>query len=351
MKTRPIAAFLFAFLLSLYLSSAAGAAEAKRVFIVHSYGADDICGQPQHDGVVQALQEAGYRQGENLDMGVYYMDTKRTNNTPELIAGEGQRARQAAEAFRSDVLVTLDDTAFHTVALPLAGRDQVAVFSGMNEQPENYNAEMQFMADRQTPGGNVTGVYEKLYVRDAIKVLAKILPLKKILFLVDLSPTGKAVKGQIDLELQPAEGLPAAVEQKTIHNWEEFCETVTAINRDPAISAFYLGTLLLRDKKGHTYTVPEMIGYIIDHATKPAMGLNYAFTKLGLFGGATVDFQAMGHLAGRKVVQILDGAAPGSLPIEDAPRVALVFNTRRLKSLGIELPEDILLAADEVFEK
>lgn len=344
-------AILFACLALLCVGSPANAGEAKRVFIVHSYEAGDICGQPQHDGAVQALLEAGYRQGENLETGVYYMDTKRVNNTPELIDSEGKLALQAAEAFRPDVLVTLDDNAFRTVALPVAGRGLPTVFSGMNDQPENYNSMTPFMDDRKIPGGNITGVYEKLYIKEAIKVLSKIHPLRKVLFLVDLSPTGKAIKGQIDLELQPLDGLPAAVELKTVHSWEEFQETIAAINRDPGVSAFYLGTLLLQDGKGRTYTAPEIIGHIIDQAKKPAIGLNYAFIKLGLFGGATVDFHAMGHLAGRKVVQILEGATPGSLAIEDAPRVALVFNTRRLKTLGIELPEDILLAADEVFEK
>jgi putative ABC transport system substrate-binding protein len=48
---------------------------------------------------------------------------------------------------------------------------------------------------------------------------------------------------------------------------------------------------------------------------------------------------------------ILKGADTGKMPIQDAQRVALVFNLIRAKTLGLDIPPDILLAADEVFRK
>ena len=38
----------------------------------------------------------------------------------------------------------------------------------------------------------------------------------------------------------------------------------------------------------------------------------------------------------------------GKIPIEEAERYALVFNMGRAKQLSIEIPPDILMAADEV---
>jgi hypothetical protein len=47
----------------------------KRLFIVHGYESGHICGQPQHDGVLKALAEAGWAAEANLVVEAYYMDT------------------------------------------------------------------------------------------------------------------------------------------------------------------------------------------------------------------------------------------------------------------------------------
>jgi len=180
------------------------------------------------------------------------------------------------------------------------------------------------------------------------------LELKKIRILSDLSPTGKAIAKQVELELEDSYGknsLPCLIDRRIIKTWEEFRNEIDNINSDPEIGAFYLGTLLLKDASGTPYTAPDIIDYTIKNAKKPAMGLNYAFIKLGLFGGASVDFFAMGHQAGQMASKILNGKDPGKMPIQDAQHVALVFNLKRSQILGLEIPQDILLAADEVFRK
>lgn len=325
---------------------------AKRLFIVHSYEQNHICGQPQHDGAIKALEDAGWTVGKNLELSVYYMDTKRKNNTKALIAQQAGLALKEIKRFKPDVILTLDDNAFKTVCLPLSEKPVKIIFSGMNGQPEAYNKSRRFMHSRAMPGGNITGVYEKLHIREAIQVLASMHNIEKILILDDLSPTGKAIAKQVELELKPDQNkdpLPCTVEHQTLHSWEAFQQTIAAVNSSAEIGAFYLGTLLLKDASGNTYTAKEIIDYTIKNARKPAIGLNYAFIKLGLYGGASVDFFAMGKQAGEKVAKVLSGVAPGTLPIEDAQRVALVFNLTRAEKLGLKIPTDILMAADEVF--
>jgi putative tryptophan/tyrosine transport system substrate-binding protein len=80
------------------------------------------------------------------------------------------------------------------------------------------------------------------------------------------------------------------------------------------------------------------------------MAINYFFARMGLFGGAVENFSAMGRLAGQKAVKILNGTRAGDLPIEDGPESAIVFNVKRARDLGIEIPPRVLAAANAVYK-
>jgi putative ABC transport system substrate-binding protein len=320
----------------------------SRVFILHSYEHNHVCGQPQHDGVVAMLKKAGFIENQNLELQLYYMDTKRKNNIPELIIKQADMALKKIKRLKPDVLVTLDDNAFRWVALKLVDSDISIVFSGLNGQPEIYNRQKPFMRSRENPGHNITGVYEKLHIVDAVRVHSRLFPdFQKLKIITDQSPTGNAIYTQIKLELEHADIL-IDWEMKVVKDWDEYQAEILSANKDPKIGAIYPVALLLKDKQGNVYTAPEIFKWTIQVSKKPEIAVNYAFTRLGLFGGAAVDFYSMGQQAGQMVVKILEGKTPGIIPIEEASRYALAFNLKRARQLNIDIPNEILLAADEV---
>jgi ABC-type uncharacterized transport system substrate-binding protein len=326
--------------------------QTKRIYIVQSYEKGHVCGEPQAEGILEALAAGGWTAGKNLTARSYYMDTYRTNAAPEAMQREGQKALAEIADFKPEIVFALDDAAARQVMMPLVGRsDMSLVFSGMNGQPEMYNGIKKFMDSRAHPGGNVTGVYEKLYAAQSLKVMAQAVPgLRggKAVMITDFSPTGNGLTKQFDLEL--ADMTEVKWEVRRVKDWTDYMALIEALNKDETVKVIYPVALTLPTEGGGRYAAAQIYDWTITNSRKPEMAINYFFARMGLFGGAVVNFGAMGKLAGQKGAKILNGTKAGDLPIEDAPDYAIVFNLKRAGDLGIEIPPRVLAAASAIYK-
>ena len=349
---------LFALLIAaaqVSLATAPAEGEQARVLVVHSYGSQHVCGRPQGDGVAAALAEHGWHRGRNLDLRSVFMDTKKVYTTPEAIRERARLALRTVEEFKPHVMVVLDDNAIREVMLPLVDREGLSiVFSGMNGQPVDYDKKVKFLQSVKAPGHNVTGVYEKLHLVKSLRVMAAALgdlrPGDHVVGITDYSPTGNAITRQFELELAGA-SPELGWKLRRVNDFEEYKTLISELNADPRVRAIYPAALKLKTADGETFAAGSIFDWTITHSKKPEMALNYFFSKMGLFGGAAVDFTAMGHMAGRKTAQILNGTQAGAIPIEDATDYAIVFNLRRALGLGIDIPKPLLTAADQVYKE
>jgi hypothetical protein len=324
---------------------------AKRIYIVQSYEKGHVCGEPQAEGILEALAAGGWVVGRNLTVQSYYMDTYRTNASLEAMKSEGDKALAEIAEFKPDIVFVLDDAAVRQVMMPLVGRTDLAlVFSGMNGQPEFYDELRHYLDSRSHPGSNVTGVYEKLYAAQSLKVMAQAVPALragKAVMIVDGSPTGNGLKRQFEIELKDSE---IAWEVRPVRDWTEYMALIKTLNEDPAVKVIYPVALTLPVEGGGRYAAAQIYDWTIANSHKPEMAINYFFARMGLFGGAVVNFSAMGRLAGEKGAKILAGSSAGDLPIEDAPDYAIVFNLKRANDLGIEITPRVLAAANAVYK-
>lgn len=85
-------------------------------------------------------------------------------------------------------------------------------------------------------------------------------------------------------------------------------------------------------------------------ARLPAMGAYAAQAQAGCLLAYGADLPDLMRRAAAQTDKILKGAKPGDLPVEQASRFLLVVNLRTAKTLGVAIPQAVLLRADEVID-
>jgi len=326
------------------------ARDLPMVFIVHSYDPDNPATIPQDNGLVQGLADQGFVDGETVKIERFFMDTKRSYTKPELVEERAREALARIRDVRPDLVFTVDDNAARTVMLALVDSNIPVVFTGINIRPEVYNKGREFMAGRQYPGHNVTGVYEKLYIEKSVQVMGEIVPdLKKVVFIVDESLTGNAIRQQIESELV-ANKTSILYTIRQVGSFDEYKQLIRWLNADPETGAYYPVAIRLAAEDGSIVSAREIMQWTLGHVRKPALSVNYFTCKLGSLGGVSVDFTAMGRQAGNMGALILKGQPAGEIGIEDAAKYGLVFNVARARQLGVAIPADLLGAADYVYK-
>jgi len=82
----------------------------------------------------------------------------------------------------------------------------------------------------------------------------------------------------------------------------------------------------------------------------PAVYSYPVYARTGGLLSYGADNFALFHEAARYFDQILRGAKPGDLPVQQPTRFLLVVNLKTAKALGLTVPQSILARADEVIE-
>jgi putative ABC transport system substrate-binding protein len=101
---------------------------------------------------------------------------------------------------------------------------------------------------------------------------------------------------------------------------------------------------------------PLMIGNmsrviaLVEASGKPSVGPYPDWGRAGLLMTYSTDPLEGFHNAGVYAAKILNGAAPGDLPIEQASKFVMVVNQKTAATLGIVISPTLLALADEVIE-
>jgi len=279
------------------------------------------------DALLRGLREAGYVEGKNIIID-YRSADGRSDRFQEL-AIDLIRARP-------DVIVARGSPA--TLAAKNAGAIPIVMTSSADPVAAGL------VANLAKPGGNVTGVssfVSELHAKQ-LQLLKQLLPnLKRLAVIFNMAnPAVPAQRRQIEraaglLGIKPSffdardrDGLRRALDSAA----REGANAV--IDATPEVSTANLRVTI----EGATM-----------HKL-PVLTERRNYTAAGGLISYGVHYPNLYYRAASYVDKILRGAKPGDLPIEQPTKFELVINLKTAKALGIDVPRELLLLADEVIE-
>jgi putative ABC transport system substrate-binding protein len=280
------------------------------------------------EAIRQGLRDFGYVEGTNITI-EYRWAEGRYERLPEL----------AAELVRSNVDLIITHATPGSLAAKRATTTIPIVMAAIGDPVATG-----VVASIARPGGNITGqtfFNPELRVK-RVELLKEAMP-RLTHVAVILNPDNP---GQVGPEFQAMEKAAQALNIKLQpFRLREPSELVSAFEKMEQTNVEAVET-------GDEPLVIANVGAIVALASR-ARFLSIGPEDVSRAGGIIgygVDFVAVFRRAGFFVDKILKGTKPADLPIERVSKFQFILNRKAAKALGFELPQSILLRADEVIE-
>jgi putative tryptophan/tyrosine transport system substrate-binding protein len=273
------------------------------------------------------LRKLGYIEGQNLKVEYRFLST-----------GGPSAETLAAELVKlgPDIIITVG-----TVATIAAKRATTTIPIVMAPVADPVAAGI--VTSLAHPGGNVTGTM--LYgfelagkrvdvFKAAVPEIARIAVLGTRSQLTQLLwPKTQTAAGPLGLEARLF----------TVQDPEELFATFDAIAQDNANGLLVLADPLFNSAR-------QIIIALAAKHRLPAIYEDREFVQDGGLISYGPNIAEMTRRSAAFVDKILKGARPGDLPIEGPTEYELVINLKTAKTLGLSIPEKLLIVADEVIE-
>jgi len=281
---------------------------------------------PQEEAFRRSLRELGWVEGQNVAF-EYRWAEGNPDRLPGLIAELVQS--------KLDVIVLAGTLAIR--AAQKATTTTPVVFVLLTDP-----SALGFVSSLGHPGGNMTGVaseFEQLITKQ-LQLMKEALP--------GLSTVGLLhPSGETSLVLNAAEVAARRMELKfrrlNVATPEEFEAAFKALRNEAASAMLVLPSPYFSARRAQ----------LIELAARHHVPACYEFRAYVEDGGLMSygpDINAMFVRAASYVDRIMRGSKPGDLPIEQPSKFELVINLKTAKTLGLAIPQALLIRADEVIQ-
>lgn len=272
-----------------------------------------------YQGFVDALEEAGYKGGENISIdyqnaqgdqsNANTIASKLVNDNNDLILAIGTPAAQAVANATKDIPI-----------LVTAVTDPAA--SGL-------------VKSNDAPGGNVSGTSDLTPVRRQIELLKQLVPdAMNVAVLYCSSESNSKIQAEMAIEAAKDLGINAVV--ATVSDSNEIQQVVQSLVG--TVDVIYAPTDNIIAEGMPT------VSAIANSNGIPVICGEEGMVDAGGLATYGIDYYKLGWLTGKQAVRIIEGEAEtATMPIEYIPddEYALTINEEVATQLGIEIPAEL----------
>ena len=281
------------------------------------------------DALLEALGRLGYQEGKNLT--IIFRAAKNSNAELPALAAE-------LVNLQPDVLV-----GYSTPPVVILKKATSVIPIVMVSIGDPFSTGL--IESLAHPGGNVTGVANAAEQANEkrLQMVVETLPASRCLLvlrnpsnpsIMAAEPARKKIADRLGLELMT---MDAATPEQLDH--------VLALPPDERCkSAMYLpldGLFIVKRQQIVEFALREKIALFAPFRADARAGALVAF-------GANLDEQW--RISATYIDQILRGAKPNDLPVQQPVKFEMVVNLKTAKAIGVDIPTSLLLSADEVIE-
>jgi putative ABC transport system substrate-binding protein len=307
-----------------FAARAQQAGTVRRIGVLSPFTRSDAA--PWHEAFRHGLRELGWIEGKNISIEYRYAE------------GPADLPLLAAELVRLKVDVILTSA---TGTLPAKDATRtIPIVMASNADP----VVMGIVGSLARPGGNVTGLSQisSELAGKRLELLKQIVPnLSRVAVMWNPGGRGSTVNWQ-EMQL-PARSLGLELHPLETRNASDFDRAFADARRA------HVGALAIMPSPLFAGNLRRIADLAITSRLPAIFNLREFVDSGGLIAYGPNRTDEFRRAAGY-VDKILRGAKPADLPVEQPTKFELVINLKTAKTLGLTIPQSLLLRADEVIQ-
>jgi putative tryptophan/tyrosine transport system substrate-binding protein len=299
----------------------------RRVGLMH-VGTDHV--PPSWPSLKARLEELGWTDGRNVELMWRNLEPDEAEAQARVFVRQGV-----------DVIVAFEDKSINAAQEATAEtRDPIPIVFLHPSDPVRDG----LVKSLAHPDSNLTGVYAaRDVVAKQLELYELLVPrLRRVLTLVDpedaaterLLPEYRAASAQLPrpLELDIREASSA----------QDLRRIFRSLRPGEVDGAFLLSPSLRLNHSSLTIRLAK-------RARIPVQAHRKEWVEEGALYSYGIDLPLIGRAGARYVDSILRGTSPADLPVQEIPKIELAINLETAARLGIKVPPEMIIRADEVY--
>ena len=281
-----------------------------------------------YEAFKQGLREHGYIEGQNIVIEQRWVEGK----FDRLPAAAAELVR-----WKPDVVVAAGANAIQATK---AATTTIPIVMATMNNPVGIG----FIASFARPGGNITGMSNQSedLMQKMLELLKAVVPMAARIGVLG-NPANPINAGNWRETQAAAKALGVRIDLGEARRPDEIEAAFAAIAKQrPEAVLVMVDAMLVNQRKR-----------VADLAARYRLPTMYPFREFVEVGGLMsygASLQDNYRRAATYVAKILKGANPGDLPVEQPTKFELVINLKTARTLGLSIPPELLVRADEVIQ-